>query len=353
MTGRWLARSRARLRVVFLAALVSGVAAAGCGNTRATILETIDAGAPPSANLRVDAFLIRAVSSCAVGTACGGADPSQCFFLSDASGPRASFAVSGLRFVPPGDPATVPGGSSQVACFRVTLDDATFAAASALLNGLRARVFQSSGGDIDLDIHVHDIAAIDAGFVLFDTGLFLQPPALEAVGLPLVNRETDFTFAITGAGDPTTGLAPEMEQCEGSNWPAQGVLGATTYTWLAMSSRCASAATFLRTWLNQVSLSRRDISLASDLYGGAYPACGRGDPDPTRWFPSVDDCTIDPDASSCGEATCPDLAAFYAHILARHWPRGRGFDGNYCDDGRMDFDETGVDRGGVCDLIGP
>jgi hypothetical protein len=38
--------------------------------------------------------------------------------------------------------------------------------------------------------------------------------------------------------------------------------------------------------------------------------------------------------------------------LEKHWPRGRGFDGNWCDDGRMDFDETGVDRGGVCDLIG-
>ncbi len=336
------------LRVALLAA-----AALGCGNTRATILETIDAGSPPSANLRVDAFLIRSVSSCAVGTVCASTDPTQCFSLSDTSGPRVSFAVSGLRFVSPSDPAAVTSANNQVSCFRVTLDDATFAAAGNLLNGLRAQVFQASGGDIDLDVHVHDVSAIDAGFELFVTGLFLQPPALEAVGLPLVNHETDFTFAITGAGDPKTGLAPQMDICEGSNWPAQGVLGATTYTWLAMSSRCASAATFLRAWLNQVSLSRRDISLAPDLYGGAYPACGRGNPDPTRWFPSVDDCTVDPDASSCGQATCPDAGAFYQHILARHWPRGRSFDGNYCDDGRMDFDETGVDRGGVCDLIGP
>jgi hypothetical protein len=119
-----------------------------------------------------------------------------------------------------------------------------------------------------------------------------------------------------------------------------------------MSSRCASPATFLRTWLNQVSLSRRDITLAPELYGGSYPACGQGDPDPTRWFPAVDDCVVDPDAGSCGRAACPDAAAFYLHILQKHWPRGRGFDGNYCADGRMDFDETGVDRGGVCDLIG-
>lgn len=340
----------ARLACVAVASTIA--AAAGCGNTTGRILETIDAGAPPSATLRVDAFLIRTVSTCAVGTACASSDPTQCFYIADASGPRVSFAVSGLRFVPPSDPSAVTSGNNQVSCFRMALDDATFTAASTLLDGLRAQVFQASGGDIDLDIHRHDVAAIDAGFVLYTTGIFLQPPALAAVGLPLVNRETDFTFAITGAGDPATGLSPKMDSCEGTNWPAQGVLGATMYSWLAMSSRCASSPTFLRTWLNQVSLSRRDITLAPDLYDGAYPSCAKGDPDPTRWFPTVDDCVTDPDASGCGQAACPDAAGFYQHILEKHWPRGRGFDGNYCDDGRMDFDETGVDRGGVCDLIG-
>jgi hypothetical protein len=335
-----------------LALAASVAAAAGCGNTTGRILETIDAGSPPSATLRIDAFLIRSVSTCAVGTSCASNDPTQCFYIGDSSGPRVSFAVSGLRFVPPSDPSAVTSGNNQVSCFRLMLDNATFAAASNLLNGLRAQVFQASGGDIDLDLHLHDVAALDAGFAIFTTGIFLQPAALATVGLPLINRETDFTFAITGTGDPATGLAPEMVKCEGSNWPAKGVLGASTYSWLAMSSSCASASTFLRTWLNQVSLSRRDITLAPDIYDGAYPACGRGDLDPTRWFPGVDDCVTDPDASTCGRSACPDSAAFYQHILEKHWPRGRGFDGNYCDDGRIDFDETGVDRGGVCDLIG-
>ena len=201
----------------------------GCGNTTGRILETIDAGSPPSATLRVDSFLLRTVSSCAVGTACASTDPTQCFSIGDSSGPRVSFAISGLRFVPPSDPSAVTSGNNQVSCFRVTLDDATFAAASNLFNGLRAQVFQSSGGDIDLDVRFHDVAAIDAGFALFTTGIFLQPPALNTVGLPLVNRETDFTFAITGVGDAATGLAPEMDQCEGTNWPSKGVLGASTY----------------------------------------------------------------------------------------------------------------------------
>ena len=334
------------------ATLAGALAAAGCGSTTGRVLETIDAGSPPSATLRVDAFLIRSVSTCAVGTACGSSDPTQCFYIADSSGPRVTFANSGLHFVPPSDPSAVTSGNNQVSCFRVMLDDTTFAAANNLLDGLRAQVFQASGGDVDLDIRRHEVAAIDAGFALFTTGIFLQPPSLATVGLPLVNRETDFTFAITGTGDAATGLAPEMDECEGTNWPSKGVLGASTYTWLAMSPRCASLAMFLRTWLVQVFLSRRDITLAPDLYGGSYPACGRGDPDPTRWFPDVDDCVIDPDASSCGQATCSDAQAFYLHILEKHWPRGRGFDGNWCDDGRMDFDETAVDRGGVCDLIG-
>jgi len=346
-------RAPRRTSACIARALLAGVLSTlGCGSTTGRILETIDAGAPPSATLRVDSFLIRSVSSCAVGTACASNDPTDCFSITDPSGPRASFAVSGIRFVPPGDPSAITSGNNQVSCFRMTLDDATFSAANGLLGTLRAQVFQASGGDIDLDIHLHDVAAIDAGFALFTTGIFLQPPALEMVGLPLVNRETDFTFAITGTGDAATGVAPEIGNCEGSNWPSKGVLGASTYSWLSMTSRCATAPTFLRTWLVQMSLSRRDIALASDIYDGAYPACGRGDPDPTRWFPGVDDCVVDPDASSCGRATCPDAQAFYLHILEKHWPRGRGFDGNYCDDGRIDFDETGVDRGGVCDLIG-
>lgn len=345
----WRVLTRSQLA---LAGGIAAIAAAGCGNTTGRILETIDAGSPPSATLRVDAFLIRSVSTCAVGTACGSSDPTQCFYVADSSGSRVTFANSGLHFVPPSDPSAVTSGNNQVSCFRMTLDDATFTAASNLLSGLRAQVFQASGGDIDLDIHRHDIAAIDAGLALFTTGIFLQPAALAAVGLSLINRETDFTFAITGIADSSTGVAPKLDRCEGTNWPAQGVLGASTYSWLAMSPRCASPATFLHTWLNQVSLSRRDITLTPNLYDAVYPACATGDPDPTRWFPWVDDCVVDPDVSSCGHATCPDAAAFAQHILEKHWPRGRGFDGNDCDDGRMDFDETGVDRGGVCDLIG-
>ena len=325
---------------------------AGCNGTSAKILERIDAATPPGSNLRVDVFLVRSVSTCAVGTPCTARDSAQCFYLADDAGiPRISFdADSTLEFVPPGDPRIQT--ADRVACFRLTLDDALATSARQQMTELRSRVFQASGGDINLDIRWHEVAAIEAGFNRYYTGIFLRPSTLAAVGLSAVSRETDFVYALTGFGDPDTGLQPKMENCSGTNWFNQGVLGASTYTWMAQSDRCARPASYLATWMIQLYLAMRDLGDLADLYGSNYPACGQGDPDPTRWFPWVDDCTADPDAPACGQAGCPDPEAFYAHVLAKHWPRGRAYNANYCNDGRMDFDETGVDSGGVCDLIG-
>jgi len=102
----------------------------------------------------------------------------------------------------------------------------------------------------------------------------------------------------------------------------------------------------------QLYFGLRDVNGFGDIATGTFPACGHGGPDPTRWFPFVDDCTTDPDASSCGMQACPDRNAFNEHVLSVHWPRGHAFNGNYCADGRMDFDETGVDTGGRCDRLG-
>jgi hypothetical protein len=35
-------------------------------------------------------------------------------------------------------------------------------------------------------------------------------------------------------------------------------------------------------------------------------------------------------------------------VIAAHYPRTVQFVGNHCRDGRQDFGETGVDRGGPC-----
>ena len=104
------------------------------------------------------------------------------------------------------------------------------------------------------------------------------------------------------------------------------------------------------TFLIQAYFAMRDLARVTTPRD--YPACGRGDPDPRQWFPGPEDCTTDPDAPACGLTNCPDEGEFFAHIVSAHWPRTAPYNGNYCADGRMDYDETGIDSGGVCDLIG-
>jgi hypothetical protein len=93
---------RPRRGLAAAAVLLAAVAASGCGGTSAKILERLDGAAPPVSNLRVDVFLLRSVSTCAIGKQCTDGDPSNCFYVADAAGPRISFSTDGLRFVRPG-----------------------------------------------------------------------------------------------------------------------------------------------------------------------------------------------------------------------------------------------------------
>jgi len=341
----------ARAVVVAGLAVVFVTAAPACSGSSAKILERLDGATPPGSTLRVDMFLVRAVSSCAVGPACTSPDSDQCFTVADRSGVRESFDPAAVRFVPPGDPATIVGVGERVLCFRMVLDDDGVTAVGEAASALRTRVFQDSGGDINLDVRLHEVPAIDGGFSSFGSGLFLEPQAVAAAALPMVTPETDFVYAVTGSGDPESGLSPAIDSCSGTN-SLSGGIGGSAYTWMAVSAACDQDASLIFTWLAQLYFGLRDVMQASDLYDRSYPACGQGDPDPTRWFPYATDCTTDPDFMACGAATCANRDAFYTHLLTHHWRRGVPFNGNHCSDGRMDRDETGIDTGGVCDLIG-
>jgi hypothetical protein len=295
-------------------------------------------------------FLVRAVSTCAAGPSCQSNDPDRCFFIADSSGARMLFDPDAVDFLPPGDPRIASASRSQ--CFRMVLDDAGVALAGEQIAALRTQVFQLSGGEINLDVRVHEIPALDAELINFYTGLFLPPEALAAVALPELNQETDFTFAVSGRGDPTTGLVPRLEPCAGTNSLELGGLGASTYSWIGLGDACMRSNALLGVWMMQFYFGLRDVTAFPDLYQRDYPACGAGDGDPSRWFPYFEDCTTDPDAPTCGQGSCPDYQAFYAHVLAAHWPRGRAFNGNHCRDGRMNYGETAVDSGGVCAEIG-
>lgn len=341
------ARARGTAVILLGAAVAVG---AGCGGTSTKLLERFDAAVPPGSNLRVDVLMVRSLATCATGNPCRLADTSQCYMVADAAGRGLAFDPATVELLSPADPRVAAAAQAQ--CFRLALDDAEVAAASELVSGLRTRVFQLTGGDINLDVRTHDLAPIEASFVKFSTGSFLQPAALEAAGLANVNRDTDFVFAITGARDPDSGVLAQRSPCAGTNWLERGPFGGSAFTWITLSDTCARPGMLMYHWLAQFFFGLRDVMSFGGVASGPYPACGQGDPDPTRWFPFPDDCTTDPDATTCGALTCPDNDAFYAHLLSAHWTRGRPFNGNYCADGRMDFDETGVDTGGRCDQIG-
>jgi hypothetical protein len=279
------------------------------------------------------------------------ADTSQCTTVTDTSGAVVMFDPASLQLLAPSDPRVAT--AAQSACFRLGLDDTDVATANDLISGLRTQVFQLTGGDINLDVRTHDLAPLDAAFTSFSAGLFLEPAALAAAGLSDVTRDTDFVFAITGYRDPDTGMVLQMDPCSGTNWIAQGSFGGSTFTWVSLADSCARPAVFMYAWLAQLYFGLRDVDRPDGVaIGTALAPCGQGNSDPTTWFPFVNDCTTDPDATTCGASSCPDTSAFYSHVLSTHWKRGQVFNGNYCADGRMDYDETGVDTGGTCDLIG-
>jgi hypothetical protein len=333
---------RARAIVVLLLA--------GCGGTSGKVLERVDPTMPPGTNLRMDVLMVRSLSSCAIGNPCRLADTPQCYAVADAAGKGMAFDPASVELVAPSDARV--GTAAQSQCFRLALDDAEVAAASDVIAGLRTRIFQLTGGDINLDVRTHDLAPVESGFVTFSSGAFLEPPALEAAGVADVNRDTDFVFAVTGYHDPDSGILFQKSPCAGTNWLDRGPFGGSTFTWITFSDTCGRPSNFMYHWLAQFYFGLRDVVDFAGVATGTYPACGRGAADPTSWFPFPDDCTTDPDASTCGASSCADRDAFYSHVLSAHWARGRPFNGNYCADGRMDFDETAVDSGGRCDLIG-
>lgn len=333
------------------AALAASLLAA-CGTSSGTVLERRPESEPPGSNLRVDVFVVGEVRSCAVGSACEANDPQECFYLADDSGPQVTFSPLELEFVPPDDPRVAE--AAQAECFRLVLGDGSAELVAEAVATLRDDVYRLSNGEINLDPRVHELETIQAGFKRWEneTGLFLEPSALGASSLSLMSRETDFTYAVSGSADPDTGYVPKVDHCAGTNWEAQGGLGGVTYTWF--SEECADAERFVRHLLHQIHFGLRDVNRFEDAYARDYPPCGEGDGDPTAWFPRGDDCGIDPDSPTCGLDDCGDGdgEAFPAHVLQAHWPEGRTFVGNHCDNGEQDWDETAVDQGGVCDLIG-
>ena len=353
----------ATIRFAFGALLSLGAVA--CGETSGSVLEPIPestpvpgggSGTPPKTILQVDVFHVREMDTCAIGVPCNrNNDPdsrgdTECFELENGNGERIGFRED-VIFVAPGDERIQTAEQAQ--CFRLPIDSDLSDAVKENFETFMGNVFELSNGEILLELEHHDVPPMTSGFVKYENewGIFLEASALRA-SASAISRDTDFVFAVTGARDPQGGFVPIVEHCAGTiRGIAQGGFAGTAYTWL--TPECDGADSLLRHWMFQVAVALRDVNDFNDLYDHDYPPCGEfGRNEPAEWWPSPDECSVDPDSSAtCGENRCED-DDFAGHILTAHWPRGRDFVGNHCANDDRDFDETDVNVGETCSLLG-
>lgn len=342
------------------------VTLAGCGETSGSVLELVpesgpDSGrrGPPGSEPRIDVFVVREVAACAVGEDCRQEPDShdgECFEIEE--GDRTTgFRAETVVFLPPNDPYVE--AADHVSCFRLIIDDDEMASiqrdfTETFFNDL----FELSNGEIFADIIVHQISPIQGGLVRYETesGIFLPPRALD-MAPRLASRDTDFTYAVTGARDPYTGAKPRNEHRVGTVQGIERGLAGAGYTWL--SSDFNRDEDLIRAWMHQVRVFLPDVNDFNDYYDDEYfDDCNDPTPDPTKWWPSPNDCDRDPDSPTCGNNDCDDDDAdereFTRHVLTDHWPRKSPYVGNHCRNNREDrhWDEYGIDEGGVCDVLG-
>jgi hypothetical protein len=362
------------IAIRFTFALLLSVGMAACGETSGSVLEPIPettpddrpGDGPPETLLRVDVLLVREMDTCAIGEPCNRNSPPDshdCFELENGNGERIGFRPETVRFVARGSEDMQLAEHAQ--CFRLPIDDDLAYSLvgdrdetgdiddSSAFGALRQRVYSLSGDEIVLKVFSHDVPPMTSGFVKYENerGIFLDASALEA-SASFLKRDTDFVFAVTGARDPMGGYAPIVEHCAGTPQNIDQGLAGAAYTWL--TPECDSPESLLRHWMFQVAVALRGANDFNDLYDHNFPPCGEyGRNDPSEWWPNPDECSVDPDAPTCDENRCEGTDNDYAgHVLTDHWPRGRDFVGNYCANGEQDFDETDIDVGGVCYLLG-
>lgn len=332
------------MRRACLAALTLTIAA--CGTTSEPVIERIAPRVPPAFTHRVDVFLVTKVFACATGSVCADADPERCFYVHTEAG-TSYFEPDRFEFSPTEDPQAE--SAPQSACFELELPSSEQERAVQAFHDLRSEIFQLSGGNVDLDVRVHAVTPDQGDFKSWGSGgVFLQPTSLSRTGTSLMNRESDFAFAVTGEHS-SSGALPKLGACGGTNWELRGGLGGAGYTWLSAS--CLATSTVRWHLLYQAAFAMRDVLGLATPEIGEYPACGQSAAAPRDWFPRPSDCANDPDASSCGDSSC-DTDAFAAHVFEAHWPTGAGLIGNHCRNGVQDYDETSADAGGVCDALG-
>lgn len=317
-----------------------------------------DASAPVH-HLRMDVFLILKHAFCITGPECTDPSTEDCAPVYEDGQLKHRFAqglhISGA----PGSPV-FENSPYPVFCLETQITSEAQARVREELLAFQAQAWNWTEGTLVLDMHFHEVPYLEAGMIGAWKGLWLPPWTTRSTIVESVGIESDSIFVTSGNFDPTNNRAYDVGMCGGAYGSDLGIRGAG-YAWVPQTSdavwyECADRGVYGHEWLHQVEFALPYLSGYEDLYLDEqtrqrnYPACGEGDDDPHRWFPSTHDCLVDPDSQWCGALGCGDNESVNRHILEVHFNPEQTLVMNHCRDGIRNFSETGVDRGGECDL---
>jgi hypothetical protein len=255
---------------------------------------------------------------------------------------------TGLR---PSDP-TRPSYPQQL-CLHLVLTAAEVSAVRAELASFAQQVAAASSSQMVPILTIEERGPVELSMTKWGQGLFIAPWDSRVDARPFSSGETDGFSVTSGMLDYGLNIRIPIPACGGTYGADYGAWG-SGHSWIPKSNgywfECSTAQVYFHEWLHQVDWASANNMLIPDLYGESFPACGLGDPDRHRWFPSADRCNGDPDRQDCGSANC-QLDLWNAHVLGAHYNFPSPYVGNHCRDRRRDWGESGVDTGTDC--IGP
>ena len=330
--------------------------------------------------VNVDFFILPQVNTCIVGNPWTSGDT---FNVYNPNGTvfKAFQSDSTLTSLKPSNPHVNDGTYAQSVCLSLAM---TSTEQTRVKDDVE-RVFQNvktrhSLGLFDVSVRTITLGPVEAqlsrwgGFWLASWDLQWN---LEPSMASYLSKQTDFVIATHGMNEfngVSYGKYINPPACGGTFGADLGVGGAG-YSWVPQTQpgnwyECSTYYVYINEWLHQLEWAVPNLMGLNDIYVDdatgvrTYPACGTYDPDTYKWFPGLYDLASehgpgDPDSPWCGTQKHPGADPGSAHLFMNHFDfsmqrySSNIFNGNHCNGGKKDFDETGVDTGGDCPVSQP
>jgi hypothetical protein len=298
---------------------------------------------------KVLVVVVRQANTCIVGEPCSAA---PCIIVDYGSGSFQAFKdASSFRAKSPADAQ----GDSYKLCASFSVSDAEQTDIQGAVDSFSSQIQDASSYHMQLNVVTKTIDTVDVPFYKCEAGLCLDPKVMVAEILPLMDtdKSVDSILVVTGDHDSGVNNVVFPYYYGGVIYNHDTGVGGAGASWVHFGLMDINNVINLigTDIVENVYWAYGNLMRIPNLYEGGYPACGEGDPDTYKWFPSYFVCKSDPDWFYCG-VECFSSAGVWsdwnAHVIRAHYDFHHALVGNHCRDGRQDFGETGVDAGGRC-----